>query len=67
MPPQKQPNSRSDVLDIAERLFVAHWKPASGTTTKALAAMCFQSAQEFHRVAGQIAEGRTPDDVLNNA
>jgi hypothetical protein len=57
-----------EVQRLAGRLFEQHWQPGalvSGKDPSAFAAMCFQGAQVFLRVAGRIREGQKPEEIIS--
>lgn len=60
-----RPDEFRETCRLAEQLFARFWTINSPTNERALAAMCFQGAFAFQRVAAQIREGRDPAEIVN--
>ncbi len=65
---QKDSKLLPDQTEIARDLFVRFWTPpgpGTGIDGNALAALCFDGAAMFLKVAAQVREGRAPSDILD--
>lgn len=60
----KEVESVVDVQEIAKALFLSSYRPRSGIDAWMISVECFRAAAEFSGVAGKIAAGNTPDDVI---
>lgn len=62
----KEPKPRSEAELLAERLFIANWRPANlGMKLEGFSAVCHQAARAFCQTTAQISEGRSIEDILN--
>ncbi len=65
---QEPPKDSCDVQDLAEKMFVKNWQAGPVIQDKepsAFAAMCFQGAKAFLKVASRIREGQSPEDIIS--